>query len=522
MKLLLGLLLMTFSAGAMADEYYYLLDNIGSDPSATHYATPDEACRVAYANDVSEHTQPNDVPQPYTPPTLAYSIPPKFEGWDCDVSWINSKDGDILTDGHSVIRFGDNCTAAQSYNPVTGYCESPDTEQDRKELGNPADPVNVGFVSCGDPVSPANGNVFESETDYADQDGELRFVRSYNSRDNGAWATTLDTRLYPDTDAKPSRGAVVRFSDGRTALFIAKDGGFVPDGGELGSLVQNSGGWLYSSQLNEQMTFNTAGQLVRYQRGDGRATTVTYGTTPAYDTTMTVRDSLGHQMVYTTHYGAPLSLVVGSLTVNYIMDPSFRLTGVKKTWPGHSTSRTYLYEDATHPTFLTGVVDERGIRVSTWAYDSNGRAVSAAMAGGKGTFAFAYSADGSTTVTNALGHPVVYRFDIVQGAKRITAIEGEPVAGCPASNSTFAYTANAQLDSRTDALGHVTAFVYDTQGRETSRVEAKGTTSERVTSTTWDGASFRPATVTTSDRATTYTYDTQGRLLSTQTHSAKE
>jgi YD repeat-containing protein len=522
-KVLLGLVLMIFSAGVMADDYYYLIDSNGSDPSATQYATADEACRAVYAADVAAHAAPDsyDAPLPYAPPTLTYSAPPKYEYWECDVSWTDSKDGDTFTHGHSVSRFGDNCTAEESYNPVTGYCESPDKEQDRKELGDVTSPLTVGFTLCGDPVNPANGNVFESETDYADQDGELRFVRNYNSRDSGVWANMLDTRVYPDTNATP-KGAVVRFDDGRTALFIAKNGGLVPDGGELGSLLQNSAGWVYTSPLNEQMTFNTVGQLVRWQRADGRATTISYAVLSIYDTAMTVTDSLGHQMVYTTHYGAPLSLVIGNLTVNYVLDAQFRISGVKKTWPGHSTTRTYLYEDTTQPKLLTGVIDERGVRVSTWAYDSNGRAVSAAMAGGKGAFSFAYNADGSTTVTNPLGHPVVYRFDIVQGAKRITAIEGEPIAGCPASNSTFAYTANAQLDSRTDAVGNTTAFTYDTQGRETSRVEAKGTANERTTTTTWDGTTFRPATVTTSDRVTTYTYDPQGRLLSTQNHSVKE
>jgi len=522
-KLFLGLVLMIFSAGAMADEYYYLVDSGTDDPSAAHYPTADAACRAVYSSDVAGHAAPSgfDTPLPYAPPTLVLSIPPKYESWACDVSWISSEDGEDYTRGHSVTRYGDNCTAAQSYNPLTGYCESPDKEQERKELGDVTNPVVVGATLCGDPVNPANGNVFESETDYADQDGELRFDRSYNSRDNGAWATTLDTRLYPDTSTQ-SKGAVLRFSDGRTALFVTKGGVLVPDGGELGSLVKTSNGWVYSSQLNEQMTFNTAGQLVRYQRADGRATTVSYASLSAYDTAMTVTDSLGHKMVYTTHLGAPQSLVVGNLTVDYILDASYQLTGVKKTWPGHSTTRSYLYEDTAQPRLLTGVVDERGVRASTWAYDTNHRAKSSAMAGGKGAYAFVYNADGSTTVTSSLGHPVVYRFDIVQGAKRITAIEGEPVAGCPASNSTFTYTANAQLDSRTDAVGNKTAFTYDSRGRETTRVEAKGTAEERTTTTNWDGTSFRPAAVTTPDRVTTYTYDAQGRLLSTKIHSAKE
>jgi YD repeat-containing protein len=521
MKLLLALACLVFSTGAMAGEYYY---TIGPDnPTATHYSTADDGCHAAYAQDLARGAPSARVtiPRPYKAPTVTFDNPPKTLIYSCDFLWTDAEQKLTVSRNVLIYRDGDNCQTNEVYNPLTGYCEAPDKEQPRKEEGNPASSANVGFVSCGDPVNPANGNVFETETDYADQDGELRFVRSYNSADAAGWVTTFNTRVYADTAVTP-RGAVVMFEDGRTALFVTKSGVLVADGGELGSLVQNSTGWVYTSQFNEQMTFDTQGRLVRWQKADGRATTLTYSTTPTYDVVATVVDSLGHQLVYTTHYGWPLSLVVGNLTIDYTVDASFRITGVKKTWPGHSTNRSYLYEDSTHPKLLTGVIYERGVRVSTWAYDASSRAVSAAMAGGKGSFSFAYNADGSTTVTNPLGHPVVYRFNIVQGAKRITAIEGEPVAGCPASNSTFAYTANAQLDSRTDAVGNTTAFTYDTQGRETSRVEAKGAASERTTTTTWDGTSFRPATVTTSDRVTTYTYDPQGRLLSTQNHSVKE
>ncbi|MGF6711626.1 YD repeat-containing protein [Luteibacter sp. W1I16] len=523
MRILFFLVSLVFSTGAMAGEYYYTLDTDGSNPSATHYSTADQACQVAYVKDMAG-PPPGvlaDTPLPYQPPYIALSFPPKTELWQCNVSWTSSKYGGTYSYGHGIFRDGDNCTAAQVYNPMSGYCESPDEEQGRKELGDPTSPVNVGFVSCGDPVNPANGNVFETETDYADQDGEIRFSRSYNSGSDAGWSTTLNTHVYADSEVA-SRGVTILFEDGRTALFVARNGALVADGGELGTMTINTAGWTYTSQSNEQMTFDAQGNLIRWQKEDGRALTIAYSTTPSGDSVMTVTDSLGHQMVYTTHYGWPSSLVVGNLTITYTVDSSFRLTGVKKTWPGHSTSRSYLYEDSNHPKLLTGIVDERGIRASTWAYDSSGRAVSAAMAGGKGAFAFTYNTDGSTTVTNPLGHPVVYRFDIVQGAKRITAIEGEPIAGCPASNSTFSYTANAQLDSRTDALGHVTTYAYDALGRETSRTEAKDTPNERTITTTWNGTSFRPETVTTPDRATTYSYDPQGRLLSTQFHSIRE
>lgn len=520
MKLFLMLGALVFSTGAVAGEYYY---TIGPDgPNATPYPTADAACRVVYATDLA-NGPPNSVdtvPLGYTGPTVLLSSPPKILVYACDTHWQSADGKTSIGIGHVIYRNGDNCQSNEVYNPLSGYCEAPDKEQKRKEQGDPTSPANVGFVTCGDPVNPASGNVFESETDYADQDGELRFARSYNSTDAAGWVTTFNTHLYADNSVSP-RGDVVLFEDGRSALFIARNGVLVADGGELGSLVQTQSGWLYTSQFNEQMTFDTQGRLIRWQKADGRATTIAYGTS-SFDTVMTITDSLGHQMIYTTRNGWPLSLIAGNLTINYTVDESFRLTVVTKSWPGHSTSRRYVYEDATNPKHLTGIIDERGVRVSTWTYDADGRALSATAANGTGRFTFGYNSDGSTTVTNPLGHPVDYQFAVVQGAKRITAIKGEPVVGCPASNSTFAYTSGAQLSSRTDAVGHVTTFAYDASGREISRTEAKGTASERTTTTTWDGASFRAKTVTTPDRVTTYDYDPQGRLITTQTHSIKE
>jgi YD repeat-containing protein len=110
---------------------------------------------------------------------------------------------------------------------------------------------------------------------------------------------------------------------------------------------------------------------------------------------------------------------------------------------------------------------------------------------------------------------VTYRYQVIQGIKHITSIEGETAAGCPASNSSYTYNAIGQVATKTDALGHITAYTYDTLGRETQRVEAQGTPQARTTTTTWHGSSFLLETVTTSDRVTTYTYDDKNRLLST-------
>ncbi|KAG9601778.1 hypothetical protein KCV01_g7450, partial [Aureobasidium melanogenum] len=508
---------------AWGGEFYFTLDEPGPTSGGGRYPTEDAACQVAYAFEAAKPvTNPNMILQPYSPPFFRSDIPPNLKLYACDVQWKSKDGGAFYNQLHFIYRNGDDCTDSESFNPVTGKCESDQAEQDRKELGDPTHPASVGFVACGDPVNPANGNVYESEVDFALVDGSLRFERSYNSRaPYGGWSSTFDTSLTVDREL-PSRGAVVKFADGRSAFFPSSNGILRPDGGEFGSLKKTTGGWIYSSTMDERLFFNDSGELTRWEKPGGRFVDITTVSRPPLEQVKTVVDELGHSYALTIRLGLPARLVAGDLIVDYTYDQQRRLSMVTKAWSDHKSSRTYLYEDSRFPTSLTGIIDERGVRISTWTYDANGRATSAAMASGVGKFSFAYDSPTQTTVTNPLGHPVKYGFAVVQGAKRIIAIDGEPTAGCPASNSKFTYTADAQLATQTNALGHVTAYTYDTLGRQTKQVEGQGTADERTTSTTWDGTSFRPATVTTADRVTSYTYDAQGRPLSTTTRSLKD
>ncbi|MGO4703284.1 DUF6531 domain-containing protein [Dyella sp. 2RAB6] len=519
MRIVLLILLAFASTTVLAEDFYYVLDDDPANASATHYTTPDQACQVAYAADVPKlaaltYTQP----QPYKAPTLSpFSNPPKYVAYDCNTIAYSPTLNGSATFSHSIVRGGDGCTADQTYNPQTGQCESADADQARKEMGDPGSAAVVGIVSCADPVNVGTGNVYESETDYADTDGELRFVRSYNSA-AGRWTSTYETSLYINAKA-----LVINFSDGRSALFKLSNGIATPEPTELGTMKQVSGSWVYTSPDNEQYTFNAQGKLTLWKLANGLSQSLTYVTSSDYLTvTTTVTDSRGHTLQFAKKQGFLQNLIVGGLTINYTVDTTFRLTNVTRNWAGHTTSRTYIYDDPNNPRLLTGITDERGIRSATWAYDAQGRAISNQRAGGAYKTTMTYNADGSTTVTNALGNSTTYRYQIIQGAKRVTAVEGEPAAGCPASNTTYTYTTNGQVDTKTDAIGTITAYTYDTLGREITRVEAKGTPQERTITTTWDATRFLPLTVTTADRVITYTYDTQGRPLSTSVHATKE
>ncbi|TQL06106.1 YD repeat-containing protein [Pseudomonas sp. SLBN-26] len=229
-----------------------------------------------------------------------------------------------------------------------------------------------------------------------------------------------------------------------------------------------------------------------------------------YETRVT--DDQGNQISYTEDaQGQILSASKNGNTIKYIYDGS-RLTEVLYERGGVTQRRQYHYEAPQDPGLLTGITDERGIRYATWTYDDQGRAISSEHAGGAEKITVAYNADGSSTVTNALGKRTTYRFQTIQGIRRITAIEGEPSANCPNSNATFTYDDRGLVKTRTDNKGHVTTFDYNERGLEVSRTEAYGTPQARTVIREWHPTLFLPVTITEPDRTTRYSYDVQGRL----------
>ena len=535
MKRLWFLLLVLFSTSAFADDhYYYLITGTIGGPDGVHYPTPDAACQVDY-NQMEAYLASSGYTEaaPYTAPTLSYSEPPNTAVYACNATATapatDLVSAETTTIGDSIQQAGDNCTDAQTYNPQTQLCEDPSDDQNHNELGDSDSPQATGGVlickAVGDPINAAVGNVFETETDYQDSDGELRFTRYYNSL--GGWSHSYQTSLYINPNAST---LLLNFEDGHSAIFKVNNGVATAQPPELGTLVQANGQWVYTSPANEQYTFNAAGRLVAWRQANGLTQTLTYVTASgAYTpTTITVTDSRGHTLSWNnSNYGFLTQLTAGDLTVAYtwVKTPSyvFQLTQVAATRAGHTGTRTYAYGDTRNPRWLTGLTDERGIAYASWAYDAQGRATSSQHAGGVDATTVTYNSDGTSTVSNALGHNVTYTYQVIQGVNRITHIAGEPAASCPASNSSYTYTANGQVQTMTDALGHVTAYTYDTFGREITRVEAQGTPQARTITTRWNTTwPYLRDTVTTADHTTKYNYDSQGRLLSTTQHDTKE
>lgn len=514
MKTVIGALFVLTMGAAHAqtqdENVWFALDAPTYPPTddLPHYPTADAACKAAYSADVPVMTNDVSFMLPYTAPNwyTGFGVP----AYECNFTVNTGGVNYGLT--HIVLVVGDKCPDGQTFDAIVGRCALPGEQQNRRQEGDPDDEANNDPHDCqGDPINPAIGNQFEKVVDYRDVDGELRFVRFYNGT-QGKWRHSYGASLIISSSA-----VALTFEDGRSSVFSVAGGVAIAEPTERGTLVQSGGNWVYSSPNNETLTFNSQGQLTAWKSAAGLAQTLTYG----YDSTftnqlVTVTDSRGHTLSFAEDFtGLLVSLTAPSVSATYTSNDGGLLTSASRTMQGKTTSQSYLYEDANNPAHLTGLVDERGIRAATWTYDAQGRATSSTRNGGIDKTTIGYGDDGTTTVTNALGHVVTYKYALVAGANRMTTVTGEPASGCPIANSSFTYDGRGQVATQTDALGHVTVFAYDTQGRITAKTEAKGTPLERVTTMTWDGTSFRPKTVATPDRITSYTYDTKGRPTGT-------
>ena len=434
---------------------------------------------------------------------------PEFACYFNSLNWDGSPGitGDYVAGYTS--RDGDTCSAGLVYNPTTGGCALDESK------GLPTSSLSCnnspsGLV--GDPINTANGNSFQVETDYAGSGVfPLDFTRTYNSID-GLWRHKYSTFLRLAGTTYLS----LVMADGRESFFVVSGTTVTASPAELGQLVKLTDGWQYTAKDNEHFIFDAAGRLTRWINASGLEQQLSYS-----GSTVTVTDTLGHSLSFTEDTNhQPLSLAATDLQISYSYNVHKRLTQLTRTQSGQTKQRSFHYEDVRNPNWLTGITDERGVRFATWTFDDQGRATSSEHAGGIERTDVVYNADGSSTVTNVLGKKTIYRFQTIAGIKRVSAIEGEPSAGCPMSNSIFTYDSRGLLNTKTDNRGGVTSYSYNTRGLEITRTEASGTPQSRTTSTTWHATFNLPLTITEPGRITIYTYDAQGRQLSQTSASA--
>ncbi len=209
------------------------------------------------------------------------------------------------------------------------------------------------------------------------------------------------------------------------------------------------------------------------------------------------------------------------------------------TYPNGSIRR-YVYNESAYlppvsatvpnplyPHALTGIIDENNVRYATFAYDSQGRAVSSQHIGtvnnvsGQAVerYSFYYTAAGNTTVANPLGAMHSYNFSSIVKTPRITGTNQPGGAGCNAADNAVSYDTNGNIISRTDFNGNRTTYTYDlTRNLETSRTEgltAAGSTTAatRTITTEWHPALRLPVKITQPGQETRWVYNEHGHVI---------
>lgn len=375
--------------------------------------------------------------------------------------------------------------------------------------------------STGHPCVPATGEKILTETDFEWSGTAFsRYYASLHDAPSGSaldlrWSHTWNERLTPPVGTSSSARA--RWRNARNDLdefqFLSGSTTDMKSTNTNSRTLQKQGdgSWLLQDESGWRRTFNAAGELVGIVHVDAldAAVTITY----SGGTITAVTDARGRALTF-VHTGGKLQRiedVAGAVLVAYGYDGSGRLTSA--TYPG-GKSRQYHYAEAAHlcvgsgscstssfPNHLTGVTDERGIRILTVDYDPSGRAVSVASPGGANATALTYNAtQPQTTVVEAGQGTALYTFENTPYRKPLSLAISDGTT--PIGTETWEYPTDKLSRRHTNPNGVSDRDLFNPQGLQTSRIEAekKGANTalpeKRTTETTWTTSGLpRPSVI---------------------------
>jgi YD repeat-containing protein len=315
------------------------------------------------------------------------------------------------------------------------------------------------------------------------------------------WYSNLHRLLVIDVQQRTAR---VSRGDGRIVSFRGNGSGtFTPQANVNDRLVSVAGGYRFFDASDKVIeTYDASGVLTRIDRAGGQSLLFAYSdattppaVAPAPGYLVSVTDSFGRTIGFTYSTSGLVSQVTDAagqtISAAYANGNLTQLT-----WQDVQ-ARQFLYENSALWWALTGVVDERNLRKSTFGYDSQGRAISTEYAGGVNKFSVTYSSPPAVVVTDTYDASA-NMFLRMRGWQAPTApllttpfgttvnlgvasVANNPVvttrsqpagSGCAASTSTLAYDANGNIATEDDFNGNRVCRSHDlSRNLESVRVE---------------------------------------------------
>jgi YD repeat-containing protein len=180
---------------------------------------------------------------------------------------------------------------------------------------------------------------------------------------------------------------------------------------------------------------------------------------------------------------------------------------VSVTYPG-AAIKNYVYENGVFTHALTGIIDEKGVRYSTYEYDSEGRAVAESLASGAGYYSLDFTAPNTTSVYDPMGNVRTYGYQNIFGGLKNVSQSQPDGSGCLAATSSKTYNPDATVASETDFNGITKAYQYDPiKSLPTKITEASGQALARETNLQWHTYWKLPTQVDEVTKVTTNVYN---------------
>jgi RHS repeat-associated protein len=332
----------------------------------------------------------------------------------------------------------------------------------------------------GDPCNVTTGNTYRYESDYRSGNGELRFARSYNSRQAGndhglghGWIALALRHLEVSDDR-----IVVREADGRAEAITKTNGSWQADADSKIHLSEGADGYTLARIDGTVEQYSSTGHLVAAADRNGRTTRYQYDPN---DRLIAISSPDGHTLgldyLSDGHMASITDPAGGSILFGY--DSAGNLTSVTYQ---DGTSRHYLYEDPRHPNHLTGVTDERGVLIAGYEYDDTGRATLTTHAmRDDGQYHDAYTLEyvdeSHTRVTDGKGNRVEYTIEENLGVRNIVSrIDLSDGKGMQQQ-----FDERNNLVRSIDWQGDTTQFEYNDSNELIRKTEASGTLEQRIT-----------------------------------------
>lgn len=419
------------------------------------------------------------------------------------------------------------CACNGGFKASGGQCIAENAPDPEKSLGNNSTDTNASSCQegqfCGNPISNTTGNKYEAEEDYLGTGPfPLRLTRHYNSQSTpnpkkvgifGAkWSDDFSGSIQHDT-LNPTEAKVIK-PNGQVLTFTLTNDVWSGGVDVLSRLTEKkvagkTESWSYTTGEDNTEEYDQAGRLTKITNRAGLTQTLSY----AANRLASVSDPFGRTLKFTFGANNRIATVTdpAKKMYTYGYDAVNNLKSV--TYPD-GKNRHYLYENASFPHAMTGLIDENGVRFATWTYDDQGRAKTSEHAGGADkTTLDIDTVNGESKVTDALGRVRSFKYQTLFGAARTEqAKKPSPQGGDGATaTSEWEYDDNGNISSFIDYKGAQTTYSYDTaRNLETSRTEAAGTADKRTISTEWHDTWRLPTRIAEAKRIITNVYDATG------------